>query len=204
VISYRAQRRAVIRAERAEAIGEQVRAELARARAHYEAVADGTQRGYFGLTPERAAEIVAEWDRWEGLRPDPEPAHLRPSRPADRSLPVYMPPGAPRPMSLRETVRALNALGSRVPLSLQLRAAGMSPRQMRRALAALARRGASGLAERGPGYVGLSAGEGSPRLRVLAQWLDVCLRTGPPALAAARPVGSRIAAHCMGAPVIGP
>jgi hypothetical protein len=179
VISFAQRRRATVKAERAERVAECMRAELARMRASYEAVAAGTGPSYFGMTPERARLILAEWDR-----PDPPPAHYDPPPWAgpEPELPAYMPPGAPRPMSIRGTVRALNDAGGRVPLWLQLLAAASSPRQMRRAFKALAGRATLALIEAMPHWAAEPEAGESPRRA--GQWLEVCLRCGPPLMPA--------------------
>lgn len=113
--SYLARRRAVLRAERRAEVARQVRAEIRKLegaeRDRLEAIAEGRLAGLF-TTPERAAAILAAG----GYEPDPPPAWLFPELP----LPAYMPAGAPRPLSVRETVQTLNRFGSRVPLRLVL------------------------------------------------------------------------------------
>ncbi len=147
------------------------------------------------MTPERAAEVLAETEADRRAR-DPEPAHLRQPE-LVRPLPWYMPPGAPRPMAVRETVRALGGLGGHVPLWLQLLAADPARRvgllsvlgsawsRPRAVLAAL-------------GVLGWLADHAPPvadELRA-ACWIGV---PGPPGLAAVTRSLARIAAGRTGA-----
>lgn len=115
MLTYRQARRHITTAARVAAVDACMSAELDRARAHYEAVAAGTEPAAYGMTAERAAQILAAWDNHSGLEPDPPPAPVLPAR-----HPWYMPPGASRCMSVRETVQRLNWFGCRVTLALQL------------------------------------------------------------------------------------
>lgn len=120
-----ARRRLAAEAERIAETRQDVRAWL-------EAIASGQRRGYFGLTPEAAAEILEH-----GYEPDPQPWWRNDDDSADfiwsrfgSCLPdgrgLVRPPG----MSARGVVRELNRLGQRVPLRLVLIMLGLRLREL--------------------------------------------------------------------------